>query len=569
MNLDREIIESVGIEMEFSCFDRNTEKFKRSARNLLPGYKIIHDASCETPMETLVNIPIEIKNKKDYQLLKPMIRKTVIGGEIVSPVLHSGGEEWVESIHRLCALLKDNGETEESRRDSFHVHINVSQSIPIWALKNLLRIEGTLEAILYRLGGMGRLNRGEENNYNYCRPFLGHGPPVVNLYNDNEDVVPICVYDDMMESKTKEDFFRRFGDSIFQAERGTRYVTQRYMAINFYPILTQGSFEIRVANKTLNPEYIIAWTNLCKAIVQKAFTETDEASYENIKRPLYENREISEREFLTAMSYFGKLDPTSIEVLLNIWNNSPTPTFDNIWRWSHLRNPTTFTIDKYNKLYLPKPLTRKDKIMPAEFTDIHILQEHGNRINFGDENVVVHFQRIEAVEEELIAVDDDEINQEEEIEEINQANENNQRIKAIIDNTPETSYRDMSPEAQGAYNVFLNKLHNADTINIGVDFNGNLIWSRMDKVSFGNLAEIYNLDINRPILTDDGLVNAILYVSIENVMMGIFLISIAFHYKNASFRFRFSVGTEEFDFKYVLEQLRVVENGHQLRFKRE
>ena len=212
---------------------------------------------------------------------------------------HSGDKEWIKEIYNVVDVLEQYGEDESSERDAFHVHVNVSQSIPLFAVQNLLKSTLILEAILFRLGGMGRGNRGEINNYCFSRPFLGNGPPVIQQKWKNGVIsnIPICDTMKMLNAETKEDFFNYFGDSLNWARNHTRYVTQRYMCVNFYPILLQGSFEFRTANKTLNPEYIIAWTNFCKAIVDKSFTSRDEESYEKIYRPLYENREIPIDEF--------------------------------------------------------------------------------------------------------------------------------------------------------------------------------------------------------------------------------------------------------------------------------
>lgn len=375
--MDAEIIDSVGIEIEFSCFDRQNHAILKTTQKQLPQYKLVHDASCETPATYLhgTSLPIELQGENDEKLLSPLLRHTIIGGEIISPIRHSNSPEWVKEVYKLCDLLWEFGETEESKRDSLHIHVNVSQSIPLYALKNLLKLTASLEAIMFRLAGMGRENRGEENNYCFCRPYLGNGPPVLrmkiaNKAGDGYEMinVPIVNFDDLMNSETKRDFFDRFGDSINHAEHRRRYVTQRYMVVNFYPVLTQGSFEFRPANKTLNPEYIIAWTNFCKAFVEKAFTTKDTESLENIQRPLYENRDISYEEFLHALSYLPINDEDTMYVLSEIWTKSPTPKFDNVWRFTHLRDPTYY---RRGARYIPEPLRKNIKIEDAVFLDIH------------------------------------------------------------------------------------------------------------------------------------------------------------------------------------------------------
>lgn len=374
--MNHEIIESVGIEMEFSNLDRKSNKLQQSLtdKNLI-NYRLVHDASCESMREFFADtdLPIEFAEEDSLKSLAPIVRRVIIGGEVVSPIRHSGRKEWIKEIYNLVEILQQFGEDESSERDSFHVHVNVSQSIPLFAVQNLLKITFILEAILFRLGGMGRINRGITNNYCFCRPFLGKGPPVIQQKWNNGKIsnIPICDPIKMLNAETKEEFFNYFGDSIYHAHNGVRYVTQRYMCVNFYPILTQGSFEFRTANKTLNPEYIIAWTNLCKAIVDKSFTCRDEESYEKIYRPLHENKEISIDELVDALSYYPKLDEDTVDVLADIWEKSPTPMFDNAWRYSHLKDPTRYR----NTKNAPKSLG--DQVVEqATFVDIHQIQEN-------------------------------------------------------------------------------------------------------------------------------------------------------------------------------------------------
>ena len=369
-----EIIDSVGIEVEFSNFNRNDKNIQSIISKNLPGYKHVHDASCETPIATFANtgLRIDFEDDNDFDKLEQVCAPATIGGEIVSPIRNSCGPDWIKEIFKLCELLWDLGEDENSSRDSLHIHVNVSHDAPFFVIRNLLKLTATFEAILFRLGGMGRINRGIENNYCYMRPFLGNGIPIIQQnWKNKRRRLPIMIFDDLMNAKDKNEFFDRYGDSRIQAGGRTRYVVQRYMCVNFYPILTQGSFEFRTANKTLKPEYIIAWTNFCKALVEKAYSTRDEKSFEDAVRPLAENREISEEEFLSSLSYLSALDMDTTEVLTQIWNLSPTPEFDNILRYTHLENYPTYS-GQYGD-YLPAELPTETEVNKAEFTDVHAL----------------------------------------------------------------------------------------------------------------------------------------------------------------------------------------------------
>lgn len=377
---NNEIIESIGIELEFSNVNRDSREFAQEFNEKLPTYRRIHDASCETPITTFAGIPIEVGSEKDAQIIYPYCVNTIVGGEIVSPILNSNEPKWVTEVREMCDLLIAHGESEESSRDSFHVHVNVSTEVPLFALKNLLRLTGAYEAILFRLGGMGRMNRGEENSYCYQRPFLGNGPPIISYYNpslERSNNYPILSYEDLLGSKTKSEFFQRYGGADYYSAHGVRYVTMRYMVVNFYPVLSQGSFEFRTANKTLNSNYIIAWSNFCKAFVDLAFSDRNLYKELEVTRPLFENREISDNEFYDSMSMFKILDRETIEVLGEIWAYSPTPHFDNIPRYSHLPEPTGFTGSKY----IPNHLKNSVNVEQIDFVDIHRLNRQRRNHN--------------------------------------------------------------------------------------------------------------------------------------------------------------------------------------------
>lgn len=361
-----EIINSVGIEMEFMNVNRNDKGFLRDLNKELHGYRADHDASCESPIETFLNYPIVFESNDNRKKLAPFLGSLIVGGEIISPIRNSLSPNWVLEIEHLCKVLYEHGEREDTIRDSFHVHVNISRDVPLSVLKNLLLFCGMYEAFLYRLGGMGRINRGVENDFIYERPYLGNGPPVITLENN----YPILDYDDLLASETKQEFFERYGNADYWAQRTTRYVTCRYMSVNFYPILTQGSIEFRTANKTLNPSYIIAWTNFCKAIVSTAF-HTKKLAVSRF-RPLYENRDIDIREFLEAIRIL-ELDDDTLDVLTEIWELSPTPDFDNVWTKTHLRDAPNFAQTNYR----PKPI--EEDIKEANHVDVHMLQREQAR----------------------------------------------------------------------------------------------------------------------------------------------------------------------------------------------
>ena len=329
----KELINSVGIEMEFMTINRDSRKFRTDFKETLMDYKLDHDASCETLAPTLANFPIKFTNTKAEKKLSPFLNTIIIGGEIISPIRNTLSPLWMTEIHQLCDLLKEYGEQETTIKDSFHVHVNLSREVPLFVIKNILSFTLAYEAFLYKLGGMGRINRGVENSFIFERPYLFNGPPVIRVGNTN---YPIFKTENLFKAESKEQFFIYYGDSGRLVENGNKYVVQRYMNVNFFPILTQGSIEFRTANKTLNPQYIIAWTNFCKAIVATSF-KSDTPSQHRF-RALAENKDIPFDTFFDETRIL-QLDDDTLNVLQEIWQLSPTPQFDNIWRYTHLRKP--------------------------------------------------------------------------------------------------------------------------------------------------------------------------------------------------------------------------------------
>lgn len=357
----REIINSVGIELEFMNINKNSNSFNLDIASALPGYKLDHDASCESYEERMFGLPIKFTSKKAQKILQPLLNTIIIGGEIVSPIKNTNSPQWINDIENICNILKEHGEPEHTPRASLHIHINLSKEAPLYVLKNILKLTLKYEAFLFKLGGMGQINRGIENNFVFQRPYLKHGPPVIIHKGEN---LPILNPFDLLEAETKDTFFYRYGNSTLLE---TKYVTQRYMCVNFVPLLTQGSIEFRTANKTLNSKYIVAWTNFCKAFITNSFT-TSNIELDKL-RPLANNQEISLNTFLNEIQPLN-LDEDTLNILSKIWKESPTPFFDNIWRYSHLKNPTGFR----NIGYLPTILDKNTKVKKAVFIDIHNLE---------------------------------------------------------------------------------------------------------------------------------------------------------------------------------------------------
>lgn len=362
-------IGDVGLEYEFSNCMRDTEKFNNMVNNTLPGWSIVHDASSETPRLSIGEYPIKFSNENELQEYVKITKDTkikVFGGELTSPILTP--DAIYQNIYKLVDLLIDANEIIHER-GSFHVHVNVGGSaITLSALKKVLRIINSIEAILYRLGGLGRINRGESNHFIYQRPYLGHGPIV---YKHGNRYIPILRPEDLLASESKKEFFDRCGDLIKLFNNGDKYVTPRYMGTNFFSILRYGSIEFRYANTSLNPAYLNSWVELCRAIIFTAFDSRDHDLFHN-ELPLYKNEEVSDNHFSQLIQMLG-LNESSCIGLFDAWRNSPTPKFNNIWTTSHLKNPTIFDPREDTKFYLPKEISGEDKVQTPSIVDVHTL----------------------------------------------------------------------------------------------------------------------------------------------------------------------------------------------------
>lgn len=244
-------IGDIGLEIEFVGVRRDSHNFAEKLNKKNREFKIVHDVSAETPEITLGGIPIQFEvNGKTNKFFSIMTNKRLetFGGELNSPIMPANN--FKEHIYNVIDFLRDMGETysttDKDERGSIHVHINVTRDIRHKHLIRLLEVGLATEAIFYRLGGMGKLNRGVRNNFIYQRPITM--PPCVSFHGE---VYPMFDYKDLLNTTGKAEFYLKYGDSINCIEAGNHYVTQRYVGLNFYSIPYRGSLEFRYANKVL------------------------------------------------------------------------------------------------------------------------------------------------------------------------------------------------------------------------------------------------------------------------------------------------------------------------------
>jgi hypothetical protein len=169
---------------------------------------------------------------------------------------------------RIIELLEASGEY-VSTLTSFHVHVGMGCLPPVEAFKSLVEIAMKIEAPMFRLSvAESHTHRGlHHNDYMYCRPLMGIGPQYV-VDNDSRwrqcfDLPKILVY-----SNSTLEACQAWG----RADQGEpKWVPPRYYWLNPVPLFRQGTIEFRLFNQTMDVDNMIAWVNLCVAIVKTAY----------------------------------------------------------------------------------------------------------------------------------------------------------------------------------------------------------------------------------------------------------------------------------------------------------
>lgn len=380
------IWDEVGIEIEYVDVDPKQDFVLRSFLENC-GYRITHDASVESPTVTLGGRPVKGATF-DKEINDAIFRKSVIGGEIVSPILNTESKDWIDTISEIFKMLKNLGERKDTTRGSIHVHVNFPADHPsghkhtIGLLRRAWILAGFTEAFFYRIGGMGKEQRGKFMDYIYYRPILGNGPAIVISGQDLE-YRPVLRYEDVLNSRDNVDFFCKCGD-IWNAE--SRYHPSRYSWINFYNLkLERPHIEFRVFNKTLRWDYVYAIVELCKAFVRVCYTIDTQTILKETNNKLFGLNSCYEIDWESYYHSVIKIlritDETTLAILRSIWDKTPIPYYDDTPVYSHITRTSIFTHRDYLALY-PKPITNqeKKKVRHANYIDIHTLTEMGEYI---------------------------------------------------------------------------------------------------------------------------------------------------------------------------------------------
>ena len=357
----------IGIEYEFLNISRDTEEFTQNVRRYLPRWDIVHDASCETPLQRMSDIPLIFSTPKRRSAFTDItsLPFTTHGGEVTSPIIAEN--DIYNNVMNLCSFFASQGELID-KRSSLHIHCNVGNSIPLYVLKNVLQMVLGMESFLYRIGGMGDINRGIYNHFVFQRPFSIYGAPVVRSNGGN---YPIFRTDDLLTATSRAGFFNNYGDSIYCITNGNKYVTQRYTGTNFYSILRRESIEFRYANTVLKPDWILSYIDLLRSMMKRAFMTLDEFFLED--RPL--NETMSVNDVFHLLDLF-EISSTTKCNLYGLWEASgDLSDYQIVPVYSHLDNPST-----YRQGFPYDPYTDDIKVIQAEKINIHTLSNEAKKI---------------------------------------------------------------------------------------------------------------------------------------------------------------------------------------------
>jgi hypothetical protein len=349
-----------GIELETDCFPQDFFSSK-----LPNNWRVTHDASIESDTKIILPFLTLSPEKQDSFLFTT--QRTVVGAELVSPVLDSDDSTFLEEIDKVCNVLISYGESEESFRSGIHFHITFP-SPSLKTLKNILKLGLHFESLFFHIGGMGYNHRGEKNQSIYARPISRTGPPAVPIRTGYAQVFNIS---DVLESKTLQEFWLKMGDL---PGKDTRYTPIRYMSFNLYPLYQgrehRGTLEFRMFNKTLVPEYIWSAFWLCRSFTQVCL----KASLMNLGE-LEENSvfdlDVNDFDLLAELAFLGNLPTFSLNILGQILERTPKPKFSNKYVFTHLLD----RMDGYfwnESVYIPTRI--EGEIINSGFVDIHTLR---------------------------------------------------------------------------------------------------------------------------------------------------------------------------------------------------
>ena len=255
------ILDSVGVEYEWAGFpmDYIRDKVPR-------GWRIDRDGSLTRDVYAIGGREVAIgKIDRNYH-----IPRANIGGELISPICSFENiGKLVKDLNHIMLLMKEQHEY-ISDLASVHVHIYAGQYPPLTFFRNFLMLARAIEAPVFRLSvGESPEHRGVTNDdYLYCRPITGDGPQYVRDSDTGQWSKAFDIDKMLDKAKTSSDMLRAWCRADHQPNK---WVPGRYYWTHFVSLYRQGTLEFRQFNQTLKTRYIMAWVDLSRAIVKKAW----------------------------------------------------------------------------------------------------------------------------------------------------------------------------------------------------------------------------------------------------------------------------------------------------------
>jgi hypothetical protein len=230
-----------------------------------------------------------------------------------------------------------------------------------------------LEQVFFYLGGMGYTNRGIYNDFAYCRPITKTGPIVTATSNGQGQCF---VLDDLYNSKSVREFFYKYGGMTVGNPPGSKYVPIRYHWITLYPLLTYGTVEYRIFNKTMNPNYLYTIVKFCQLVSNEMLSGTKELPENSIFSPHDKGSVIR-----TLTSFINKfeldLNECEIKTLISIIERTPDIKLKQEYIYTHLarngNHMSTIFGDGYCTPNIPM-----DKVKAPEIITIREFERNQN-----------------------------------------------------------------------------------------------------------------------------------------------------------------------------------------------
>lgn len=313
---DTVILDSAGVEIEFAGISMNLIK-----RRVPRGWRLERDGSLTREVPTVGGreVSLELGTLGRYT----NVERTMIGGELVSPILsfeHVG--RLVKDLEEIIILLKEQKES-ISDLASIHVHIYAGRFPPVEFFRNYIRLIRAIEAPVFRLSvGESKEHRGKTNDdYLYCRPVTGDGPQFVRDSETGRWSKAFDLDKMLKNAKTANDMIRAWCRSDSQPNK---WVPGRYYWTHFVSLYRQGTLEFRQFNQTMHTKYILAWLDLSRAIVKKSWVggcDLPEFGL-GLKTPIGDTSTFQFEDFLEIITPDLYRLPGTIKTLEELWYKS-------------------------------------------------------------------------------------------------------------------------------------------------------------------------------------------------------------------------------------------------------